>query len=146
MVDLGWKFQALLIIPNQPALMACRGAGQWDQMASEALRPEIARCTRKQIKVFLGHIRRITSSTAVACLLDRLHCDGEGAHPFPPTLTPPRSHWWTGKRVPSTGILAWARTTDKHGVSSPMLRQDTDRACNIVGGVLWALSLGTWSM
>ena len=67
MLDLGRKFHALLITPNQPDLMARRWAGQWDPAAIASLRPEIASCTRKQIKAVLGHIGRITSSTAAAC-------------------------------------------------------------------------------
>ena len=47
MLELGRKFKSLLIIPNQPDLMARRWAGQWDHTAIEALRPEIANCTRK---------------------------------------------------------------------------------------------------
>ena len=39
-LDLGRKFQALLTIPNQPALMARRWAGQWDKTAIDALRPD----------------------------------------------------------------------------------------------------------
>ena len=70
MLDLGRKFKSLLVIPNQPDLMARRWAGQWDQPAIEALRPEIALCSRKQLKVVLGHIGRITSSTAAACWRD----------------------------------------------------------------------------
>ena len=43
MQELGRKFQRLLIIPNQPSLMARRWSGQWDQAAIGALQPEIAR-------------------------------------------------------------------------------------------------------
>ena len=50
--------------------MARRWAGQWDPAAIEALCTEIASCTRKQIKAVLGHIGRITSSTAAACWRD----------------------------------------------------------------------------
>ena len=67
MLELGRKFQTLLIIPNHPTLMARRWAGQWDQAAITALRPEIASCTRKQLQAVLGHIGRVTSSTATAC-------------------------------------------------------------------------------
>ena len=67
MLELGREFQSLLIIPNHPTLMARYWAGQWDQAAVAALRPEIANCTRKQIKAVLGHIGRISSSTATAC-------------------------------------------------------------------------------
>ena len=70
MLELGRKFKSILIIPNQPDLMARRWAGQWDHTAIEALRPEIALCSRKQLKVVLGHIGRITSSTAAACWRD----------------------------------------------------------------------------
>ena len=47
--------------------MARRWAGQWDQAAITALRPEIASCKRKQLQAVLGHIGRVTSSTAAAC-------------------------------------------------------------------------------
>ena len=67
MLALGRKFQSLLIIHNQPTLMARRWAGQWDQAAITALRPEIANCTRKQLQAVLDHIGRVTSSTATAC-------------------------------------------------------------------------------
>ena len=45
-------------------------AGRWDKPVIEALRPEIANCTRKQIKTVLGQIGWITSSTASACWRD----------------------------------------------------------------------------
>ena len=67
MRDLGRQFQTLLTIPNQPTLMARRWSGQRDQTAIRALQPQIARCSRKQIKAVLGHIGRVTSSTASAC-------------------------------------------------------------------------------
>ena len=67
MLELGRKFKTLLIIPNQPDLMARRWAGQWDHTAIEALRPEIANCTSKQIKAVLSQIGRITCCTATAC-------------------------------------------------------------------------------
>ena len=70
MLELGRKFQLLLTIPNQPSLMARRWSGQWDQGAIEALQPEIARCTRKQIKAVVGHIGRITCATTTACWHD----------------------------------------------------------------------------
>ena len=70
MKELGCKFQSLLIIPNQPDLMARRWTGQWDPAAIEALRPEIAHCTRTQLRVVLGHIGRITSSTTATCWRD----------------------------------------------------------------------------
>ena len=70
MLDLGRKFQLLLTIFNQPTLMARRWAGQWDQAAILSLQPDIARCTRKQIKTVLGHIGRVTSATAAACWRD----------------------------------------------------------------------------
>ena len=69
MLDLGRKFQTLLVTPNHPTLMARRWAGQWDQAAITALRPDIASCTRKQLQAVLGHIGRVTSSTTTACLL-----------------------------------------------------------------------------
>ena len=72
MLALGRKFQLLLNIPNQPSLMARRWSGQWDQGAIAALQPEIARCTRKQIKAVLGHIGRITCATTAACWRDFL--------------------------------------------------------------------------
>ena len=49
-----------------PPLWRC-WSGQWDQDAIRALQPHIARCTRKQIKAVLGHIGRVTSTTASAC-------------------------------------------------------------------------------
>ena len=67
MRDLGQHFQSLLTLPNKPTLMARRWSGQWDQAAIRALQPHIARCTRKQIKAVLGHIGRVTSTTASAC-------------------------------------------------------------------------------
>ena len=70
MLDLCRKFQVLLNIPNQPSLMARRWSGQWDREAIDALQPEIARCTRKQIKAVLGHIGRITCATTAACWRD----------------------------------------------------------------------------
>ena len=138
MLELGCKFKSLLIIPNQPDLMARRWAGQWDHAAIEALRPEIANCTRKQIKAILGQIGRVTSSTAAASS---------------PLLLPPQplhDPSRMGKPQPSTGILTWARTTDKHRDPNPMLRQATDRACYSAqwgrGGVLCALPFSTRSM
>ena len=82
MLELGRKFQTLLIIPNHPTLMARRWAGQWDQAAISALRPEIANCTRKQLQAVLGHIGRVTSSTATACWREFLAMARE--------LTPPQ--------------------------------------------------------
>ena len=67
MLDLGRQFHTLLTIPNHPTLMARRWSGQWDQAAIRELQPQIARCTRKQIKTVLGHIGRVTSSTASSC-------------------------------------------------------------------------------
>ena len=67
MLDLGRQFQMLLTIPNHPTLMARRWSGQWDHAAIRVLQPHIARCTRKQIKAVLGHIGRVTSSTASTC-------------------------------------------------------------------------------
>ena len=91
MMDLGRKFNALLNIPNQPDLMARRWAGQWDPAAIEALRPEIASCTRKQIKAVLGHIGRITSSTAAACWREFMAMARELSPSLldPPPRTPP---------------------------------------------------------
>ena len=63
----GRKFQLLLSTYNQPTLMARRWAGRLDQAAIQSLQPDIARCTRKQIKAVLGHIGRVTTSTAAAC-------------------------------------------------------------------------------
>ena len=88
MLELGRKFQSLLIIPNHPTLMARRWAGQWDQAAVAALRPEIANCTRKQIKVVVGHIGRITSSTATACWRDFLTMARELTPPPPDPPAP----------------------------------------------------------
>ena len=70
MLELGRKFQLLLTIPHQPPLMARRWSGQWDQVAIDALQPEIARCSRKQIKAVLSHIGRITGATTAACWRD----------------------------------------------------------------------------
>ena len=67
MLELGRKFRSLLIIHNHPTLMARCWAGQWDQAAITALRPEISSCTRKQLQAVLGHIGRVTSSTTTAC-------------------------------------------------------------------------------
>ena len=86
MLELGRKFQTLLIIPNHPTLMARRWAGQWDQAAITALRPEIASCTRKQLQAVLGHIGRVTSSTATACWRDFLAMARELS---PPSYAPP---------------------------------------------------------
>ena len=70
MLELGRKFQLLLSTFNQPDLRARRWAGQWDQAAIHSLQPDIARCTRKQIKAVLGHIGRVTSTTSAACWRD----------------------------------------------------------------------------
>ena len=91
MLELGRKFQFLLTIPNQPSLMARRWSGQWDQVAIDALQPEIGRCSRKQIKAVLGHIGRITCATTAACwrdfiLLSRELTPSSDASPPP---TPP---------------------------------------------------------
>ena len=85
MLELGLKFQSLLVIPNHPTLMARRWAGQWDQAAINALRPEIANCTRKQLQAVLGHIGRVTSTTATACWRDFLAMARE-LPPPPPTI------------------------------------------------------------
>ena len=89
MLELGRKFQSLLIIPNQPDLMARRWAGQWDPAAIEALRPEIAHCTRKQIKAVLRQIGRLTSSTAAACWQD-FTAMARDLSPLPTTTFVPR--------------------------------------------------------
>ena len=86
MLELGRKFQSLLVIPNQPTLMARRWAGQWDQAAITALRPGIASCTRKQLQAVLGHIGRITSTTATACWREFLAMARELS---PPSFDPP---------------------------------------------------------
>ena len=70
MLELGRQFQLLLTTFNQPTLMANRWAGQWDQAAIRSLQPAIAGCTRKQIKAVLGHLGRVTSTTASACWRD----------------------------------------------------------------------------
>ena len=88
-LELGREFRALLIIPNRPDLMARRWAGQWDPAAIEALRPEIANCTKKQIKAVLGHIGRITSSTAAACWREFMAMARE-LSPSPPDPLSPR--------------------------------------------------------
>ena len=67
MLDLGRQLQTLLTLPNQPTLMVRRWSSQWDHAAIRALQPHIARYNRKQIKAVLGHIGRVTSSTASAC-------------------------------------------------------------------------------
>ena len=64
---LGRKFQLLLSSFNQPTLLARRWAEQRDHTAIHSLQPDIARCTRKQIKAVLGHIGRVTSAMAAAC-------------------------------------------------------------------------------
>ena len=70
MQELGRHLQRLLSIPSQPSLIARRWAGQWDHAAIEALQPEIARCSRKQIKAVLGHFGSITCATTTACWRD----------------------------------------------------------------------------
>ena len=50
--------------------MARRWSGQWDQVAIDAIQPEIARFSRKQIKTVLDHIDRITCATTTACWRD----------------------------------------------------------------------------
>ena len=89
MQELGRHLQRLLIIPNQPSLMARRWAGQWDHAAIEALQPEIARCSRKQIKAVLGHIGKITCATTTACWRDFIRMERDLAPPqdaSPPPL------------------------------------------------------------
>ena len=72
--------------------MTRRWAGQWDQEAIRSLQPEIARCTRKQIKAVLGHIGRVTSSTSSACwrhftaLAKDLSPPADPYHPPTPTV------------------------------------------------------------
>ena len=66
MLELGRKFQSLIINYNHPKLMARRWSGQWNQAAIRSFQPEIARCARKQIKLVLSHIGRVTSITAAA--------------------------------------------------------------------------------
>ena len=67
MLALGRKFQLLLSTFNQPTLMARRWAGQWDHAAIHSHKPDIERCTKKQIKAVLGHIGRVTTAMAAAC-------------------------------------------------------------------------------
>ena len=117
MLELGRKVQSLLIIPNQPDLMARRWAGQWDPAAIEALRPEIAHSTRKQIKAGLRQIGRLTSSTAAACWRDFTAMTRK-LSPLPTTTFFPRPLERI-KHQPWTGILAWARTTAKHKLPTP---------------------------
>ena len=119
MQELGRHFQSLLIIPNQPALMANRSSGQWDPAAIASLQPTIARCSRKQIKAVLGSIGRVTSSTASACWRDFMAM----ARELNPTPTPTPPHWRTDRQARSIGILVSARITAKHGVPNPTLRQ-----------------------
>ena len=88
MMDLGRKFQLLLSTFNQPTLMARRWAGQWDQAAIHSLHPDIARCTRKQIKAVLGHIGRVTSSTAAACWRDFTAMAKDLSPPVDPSRPP----------------------------------------------------------
>ena len=88
MLELGRKFQLLLTTPNQPFLLARRWSGQWDQEAIDALQPEIARCTRKQIKTVLGHIGRITCATTTACWRDFILASRE-LTASPDALPPP---------------------------------------------------------
>ena len=102
----------------------------------------MARCNRKQLKSVLRHIGCIASFTAAACWRDftwLLH----GSSTLPAPFLPHSPSWMKSyNRAPITGILALARTTDKHRVPSSMLRQDADRACYIahwgrrVGGTL----------
>ena len=91
MRDLGRKFQLLLTIPNQPSLMSRRWSGQWDQAAIDALQPEIARCSRKQIKAVLGHIGRVTCATTTACWRDFTQLTRDSTTPLDalPTPSPP---------------------------------------------------------
>ena len=70
MLELGRQFQLLLSTFNQPSIMARRWAGQCDQAAIRSLQPAIARCNSKQIKAVLGHLGRVTSTTASACWRD----------------------------------------------------------------------------
>ena len=68
--------------------MARRWAGQWDHDAILSLQPDIARCTRKQIKAVLGHIGRVTSATAAACWRD-FTAMAKDIAPSPDLLHPP---------------------------------------------------------
>ena len=70
MLELGRHLQGLLLIPNQPSLMARRWSGQWDQVAICSLQPAIARCSRKQLKAVMRHIGRITCASTTACWKD----------------------------------------------------------------------------
>ena len=109
--------QTLLTLTNQPTLMARRWSDQWDLAAIRALQPCIARCTRKQIKAVLGHIGRVTSSTASTCWR---HFAAMGKTPPPPGTSSHRPCLWSlAKWAPSIGTLAWARITVKHRVPGP---------------------------
>ena len=110
MQELGCHLQRLLTLPNQPSLMARRWAGQWDHAAIEALQPQIARCTRKQIKAVLGHIGRITCATTTACWRDFIILERDLAPPHddsPPPLPPAEGQ---------TSTLDWdPRLGEDHG-------------------------------
>ena len=95
---------------NQPILMARRWAGQWDQAAIRFLQPDIARCTRKQIKAVLGHIGRVTSATATTCWRDFTAIVKDLSPPLDPSPPPAP----TGARHPST--IEWdPRLGEDHG-------------------------------
>ena len=110
MLELDRKFQSLLSTYNQPTLMARRWAGQWDQVAIRSLQPEIARCTRKQIKAVLGHIGRVTSTTAATCWRDLTAMAKDLSPPRDPSPPPAL----TGARQQST--IEWdPRLGEDHG-------------------------------
>ena len=101
MLELGRKFKSLLLIPNQPDLMARRWSGPWDPAAIEALRLEIANCKRKQIKVVLKHIGQLTNSTAASCWRDVTAWHASSPLPLPPP--PHLAHSRMDKQQPSPG-------------------------------------------
>ena len=103
MLELGRKFQSLLSTYNQPTLMARRWAGQWDHAAIRSLQPEIARCTRKQIKAVLGHIGRVTSTTAATCWRDFTAIAKDLSPPRDPSPTPAL----TGARLLQRGYASY---------------------------------------
>ena len=115
MWDLGRHFQSLLLVPNQPNLMARRRAGQWDPGAIASLNPVIARCNHQQIMAVLGHVGRITDATTGACWRNFLAIARE-LNP-PRSIPPKKNYWQPARRAPLTGILASVRTTDKPGPS-----------------------------
>ena len=90
MLELGRHLQGLLLIPNQPSLMARRWSGQWDQVAICSLQPAIARCSRKQLKAVMRHIGRITCASTTACWKDFIIMARDLSPPLdgPPSLLP----------------------------------------------------------